>query len=163
MQIQGLVGQAVSLQEWKTSAATVAKVDQTGKIFSHDGTSMAEVITVSGTQTLTNKTLSNPIQTIGTNSKNASYTLEATDQSKIIEVDSVSGTTITIPNESVTTIFPTGTYIVIVQMGTGQVTIAGSGFTPLATPGLKIRAQYSMATLIKRGTNSWIVGGDLTA
>jgi hypothetical protein len=162
LQIQGLIGQEASLQEWKTSAATVAKVDQTGKMFSFDGTSMAEVVTLSGTQTLTNKTLTNPIQTIGTNAKTSSYTLILTDQSKIIEVNSSSPTTVTIPADASVN-FPVGTYIVVIQMGSGQVTVAGSGFTPLATPGLKLRTQYSMASLIKRGANSWIVSGDTIA
>lgn len=163
LQIQGQVLQEASLQEWKlSSTATVAKVDATGKMFSYDGSSMAEVVTISGTQTLTNKTLTNPIQTIGTNARTTSYTLVASDQSKIIEVSAVSGTTVTIPADA-TVNFPVGTYIVVVQTNTGQVTIAGSGFTPNGTPGLKLRTQWSMATLIKRGTNSWLVAGDLTA
>lgn len=162
LQIQGIVGQTAALQEWRTSAATVARIDSTGKLFSHDGTSMAEVATVSGTQTFTNKTLVNPITTIATNNRTSSYTLALSDQSKFIEVNSSSSTTVTIPAEA-TVNFPVGTYIVVVQMGAGQVTIAGSGFTPLATPGLKLRTQYSMATLLKRGTDSWLVSGDLIA
>jgi len=159
--IQGVIAQTADLQRWNSSATTVAKVDSSGKMYSFDGTGTNEVVTISGTQTLTNKTLTNPIQTIGTNQRNASYTLVASDQSKMIEVNSSSGTTITIPNESVTTIFPVGTYIAIMQTGTGQVTIAGNSFTPNATPGLKTRTQWSLATLIKRDTNSWVVTGDL--
>lgn len=164
LQIQGLVGQSASLQEWKTSAATVARVDATGKIFSHDGTSSAEVVTLSGTQTITNKTLTNPIQTIGTNARTSSYTLVLSDQSKIIEVDSLSATTITIPADA-SVAYPVGTYIVVIQTNTGQVSIAGSGFTPSYSPslGLKLRERWCMATLIKRGTNSWIVTGDTVA
>lgn len=160
--IQGVISQSADLQQWKTNAATVAKVDSSGKIFSYDGTSMAETATISGNQTLTNKTLTNPITTIGTNARTASYGLVSGDQSKLIEVSSTSATTVTIPDESVTTIFPIGTYIVVLQTNSGQVTIAGSGFTPSATPGLKLRTQWSMATLIKRATNSWVVAGDLT-
>lgn len=162
LQIKGIVGQSANLQEWQTSAATVAMVDSTGKLFSYDGTSTAEVATISGTQTFTNKTLLNPIQTIGTNAKTVSYTLVLSDQSKIIEINSSSATTLTIPAEA-TVNFPVGSYIVVLQIGTGQVTIAGTGFTPASTPGLKLRTQYSMATLIKRGTDLWIVAGDLTA
>lgn len=164
LQIQGIVGQTASLQEWKTSAATVAKVDNTGKIFSHDGTSMAEVVTLSGTQTITNKTLLTPIQTIGTNARTTSYTLALSDQSKVIEVDSVSATTVTIPADASVN-FPVGTFIVVIQTNTGQVSIAGSGFTPSYPPslGLKLRERWSMATLIKRGTNSWVVSGDTSA
>jgi hypothetical protein len=162
LQVQGLVGQAANLQEWKTSAATVAYVTPTGRLFSHDGSSTAEVVTLSGTQTLTNKTLQNPIQTIGTNARVSSYTLVLTDQSKIIEVNNAASTTITIPADA-TVAFPVGSYIMVAQTGAGQVTIAGAGFTPSATPGLKTRTQWSVATLIKRGTDSWIVAGDLVA
>jgi hypothetical protein len=160
LQVQGLVGQAANLQEWKTSAATVAYVTPTGRLYSHDGSSTAEVATISGIQTFTNKTLLSPIQTIGTNPKTASYTLVLTDQSKIIEVNNAGSTTVTIPADA-TVAFPVGTYIVVLQTGAGQVTIAGAGFTPNGTPGLKTRAQWSMATLIKRSTDSWVVAGDL--
>lgn len=80
----------------------------------------------------------------------------------MIEVESTSGVTITIPSDS-TTNFPIGTSIDILQTNTGQVTIAGDGFTPNATPGLKLRTRWSSCTLQKRGPNSWVVFGDLTA
>jgi hypothetical protein len=164
--IQGYVGQTANLQEWQTSAATVAKVDSTGKIFSYDGTSTAEVATISGTQTFTNKTLTTPIQTIGTNVRTTSYVLTLTDQSKIIEVNSSSATTVTIPGDA-NVAFPVGTYIVVLQTGTGQVTIDGQininwTITINGTPGFKTRTQWSMVTLIKRATNTWVIAGDLT-
>lgn len=162
LQIQGIVGQAANLQEWKTSAATVAYITPTGQLFSYDGASTAEVVTLSGTQTLTNKTLTTPVTTMATNARTASYTLVLSDQSKIIEVNNAGATTVTIPADA-SVAYPVGTYIMVLQTGAGQVTIAGSGFTPNGTPGLKLRTQWSMATLIKRGTNSWVVSGDLIA
>jgi hypothetical protein len=167
MVIQGVNGQTADLQQWKTTAGTVAKIDNTGKLFSFDGTSITEVVTVSGTQTLTNKTLTNPIATIGTNARTSSYVLALSDQSKIIEVSSSSATTVGVPLDS-TVNFPVGTYIVIMQTGLGQVTIdpavsLGGNVTVNATPGLKTRTQWSMVTLIKRGTNLWVAAGDLTA
>lgn len=165
--IKGVVAQSADLQQWQTSAATVAKVDSTGKMFSYDGTSMAEVATLSGTQTFTNKTLTTPIQTVGTNARTASYTLTLSDQSKIIEVNSSSATTIGVPLDA-TVNFPVGTYIVVLQTGTGQVTIdpaisIDGSVTINSTPGLKTRTQWSMVTLIKRGTNLWVAAGDITA
>jgi hypothetical protein len=160
--IQGANGQTADLQQWKTNAATVAKVDSTGKLSSYNGSSMVDVVTVSGTQTLTDKTLTTPITTIGTNARTASYTLILSDQSKMIEVNSSSATTLTIPADASVN-FPVGTYIVVLQTGSGQITVAGSGFTPDATPGRKTRTLWSMATLIKRGTNLWVVAGDLVA
>ncbi len=166
MTIQGVVGQSVNLQEWRTSAALVARVDQTGKLFSHDGTSMAETVTITGTQTLTNKTLTSPIQIIATNPRVASYDLILSDQSKIIEMNVATANTLTIPpNSGVGGVaFPVGTYIIVMQTGAGQVTLSPAvGVTVNATPGLKIRTQWSMVSLIKRDTNLWIASGDLIA
>jgi Major tropism determinant N-terminal domain len=96
--------------------------------------------------------------------KTASYTLTATtERDSLIEVASASGTTITIPTNSAVA-YPVGTSIDILQTSTGQVTIAGdTGVTVNATPGLKLRTQWSSATLFKRATNTWVVFGDLTA
>ena len=97
------------------------------------------------------------------NAQASNYTLALSDATNMVELTSSSANTVTIPtNASVA--FPIGTAIDIFQRGTGQVTIAGSaGVTVLYTPGLKLRAQYSAATAIKRDTNTWIVTGDLTA
>jgi len=81
----------------------------------------------------------------------------------MIEVDSQSATTITIPTNS-TVAYPVGTSIDILQTASGQVTIAGAqGVTVNATPGLKLRTQWSGATLFKRATDTWVVYGDLSA
>ena len=97
-------------------------------------------------------------------SKTASYTLSAeSERDSLIEVSSGSGTTITIPLNSAVA-YPVGTTLDILQTNTGQVTIAGdSGVTVNATPGLKLRTQWSSATLFKRDTNTWVVFGDLSA
>lgn len=156
--LQGVVGQTADLQQWRTSAGTVAKVTNTGAVFSYDGSSMAETVTVSGTQTLTNKTLTNPIATIGTNSRTSSYTLALSDQSRVVEMNSSSATVLTIPTDDIVN-FPLGTQIVVIRAGTGTVTIQ-SAATLNATPGLNLRAQWSLAVLIKRAANSWVVSGD---
>lgn len=57
--IQGVIGQTANLQEWKTNSSTIrARVDNVGRFYSFDGTTTAEVATISGTQTLTNKIIS---------------------------------------------------------------------------------------------------------
>jgi hypothetical protein len=91
-------------------------------------------------------------------SKSESYVIQDTDLGKLIEMSS--GGTVTITDSSS---FPIGFSVDIVQTGSSQVTIAGTSFTPNATPGLKLRAQWSSATLIKRALNSWVVLGDLSA
>lgn len=97
------------------------------------------------------------------NQQTSSYTPVITDRDKLVEINSSSGVTLTIPtNASVA--YPVGTSFDILQTGTGQVTIAGdSGVTVNSTPGLKLRTQWSSATLFKRGTDTWVVYGDLSA
>ena len=96
--------------------------------------------------------------------KSESYTLSTLDhRDDLIEMGSSSALTLTIPlNSSIA--YPVGTSLDILQTGTGQVTIAGdAGVTVNATPGLKLRTQWSSATLFKRAENTWVVYGDLTA
>ena len=96
--------------------------------------------------------------------KTAAYTLSAlTERDSLIEVSSASAVTLTIPTNA-TLALPVGTSIDILQTSTGQVTIAGAaGVTVNATPGLKLRTQWSGATLFKRATDTWVVYGDLSA
>ncbi len=97
------------------------------------------------------------------NEQTSSYTLALSDNTNLIEMNSSSSNTVTIPADSAVA-FPVGSSVDIFQRGTGQTTlVAGSGVTLLYTPGLKLRARYSAATCIKRSANTWIVTGDLTA
>jgi hypothetical protein len=96
--------------------------------------------------------------------KSESYTLSTLDhRDDLIEMGSSSALTLTIPlNSSIA--YPVGTSLDILQTGAGQVTITGdSGVTVNATPGLKLRTQWSSATLLKRAEDTWVVYGDLTA
>jgi hypothetical protein len=99
------------------------------------------------------------------NQQTGAYTTALTDRDKLVEVNSASGVTISIPtNASVA--YPVGTSIDILQTGSGQVTIAAvtPGTTTVnGTPGLKLRTQWSSATLFKRATDTWVVFGDLSA
>jgi hypothetical protein len=98
-------------------------------------------------------------------SKTADYTLVLTDRDKMIEVNSSSALTISIPTDASVN-FPIGTSIDLLRVGSGAVTIAAA--TPATTtlnhtPGNKLRAQWSSATLFKRAANTWVLMGDLTA
>ena len=97
------------------------------------------------------------------NAQTGSYTLVLADQGKSVEMNVASANTLTVPpNSSVA--FPTGTTILVVQTGAGQTTLtAGAGVTINSTPGLKLRTQWSAATLVKRNTNTWLAFGDLSA
>jgi hypothetical protein len=77
----------------------------------------------------------------------------------------VAGTrAITVPTNA-TTAYPVGTSISFYQAsGTGANFVAADGtVTILRTPGLKLRATHSSATLTKVATNTWLLAGDLTA
>jgi len=90
------------------------------------------------------------------------YTLVLADGGKAVELTNASATTLTVPpNSSVA--FPVGTVIELDQLGAGQVTIAaGSGVT-IRSAGtlLKLRAQFSAASLRKQATDTWLLVGDL--
>tara|TARA_R100001440_G_scaffold75585_1_gene103184 strand:- start:344 stop:985 length:642 start_codon:yes stop_codon:yes gene_type:complete len=90
-----------------------------------------------------------------------SYTFVIGDRLKIVTLNNSSPITLTIPpNSSVA--FAVGTSIDIIQLGSGQVTVAGgSGVTVNSTPTLKLRAQYSVGSCLKIATNQWIFMGDL--
>jgi hypothetical protein len=104
-----------------------------------------------------------PTLTVQT-AKTGNYTVAAVDISQLIQMNSTGALTLFIPTDT-TFDFPIGTQINVVQINTGQVTIAAvtPGTTTVnATPGLKLRAQWSGATLVKRAANTWWVTGDLT-
>ena len=96
--------------------------------------------------------------------KTANYALSnLNERDSLIEVNSTDPVTITIPLDA-TVNYPVGTSLDILGTNTGLITIAGdTGVVVNATPGLKLRAQWSSATLFKRGADSWVVYGDLKA
>ncbi len=96
--------------------------------------------------------------------KTASYTLSSiNEKDSMIEMDSASATTVTIPTDAAVA-FPIGTSLDVLRVGAGAVDVAAAGgVTVNATPGLKLRAQWSSATLIKRAANTWVLVGDLSA
>jgi hypothetical protein len=121
------------------------------------------LVDTDSSQTLTNKTLTGPVINLVTSAQTASYTLVLTDSSDLVEMSNASANNLTVPlNSSVA--FPVGAQIHILQTGAGQTTVvATGGVTINATPGLKLRAQWSSATLIKRATDTWVLVGDLSA
>ena len=122
-------------------------------------------VTLTGTQTLTNKTLTSPVittpkTTIGFNAQTGTtYTLAIGDCDKLVTLNNASAITVTIPNG----VFAAGDSVNIQQLGVGQVTIANDGTTSFTGTGTKLRARYSGATIICTGTNTFTVVGDLSA
>jgi hypothetical protein len=98
------------------------------------------------------------------NQTGTTYTLVASDAGDLVNLTNASAITLTVPTNA-TIPFATGTQITIAQSGVGKVTVAGAvGVTVNAADGfLSLRTQWSMGTLIKTGTNSWILIGDTSA
>jgi hypothetical protein len=146
----GAIGSAAIASGAITSAKIQSSVSLTTPIL---GVATATSIAVSG----------NVVYHLDINQQVASYTLVLADDGKLVELNSASGINLTVPPYS-SVPFPVGTQITIVQTGAGQVTVVqGSGVTVNSNPGLKIRAQYTAATLIKRGTDTWVLVGDLSS
>ena len=91
------------------------------------------------------------------------YTLATSDVNKLVELNNASAITLTIPTNAAVAGFNVGDQINLLQTGAGQVTVGGAGVTLNGTPGTKLRAQWSSATLIKRATDTWVIVGDLSA
>lgn len=126
--------------------------------------------TIAGTEVLSNKSISDSLSVTGNviyhtvpESKATTYPLVLTDDGKIIEMSG--GGFLQVPTDASVN-FPIGTQITVIQTGSSQVTIQPitAGTTTInSTPGLKLRTQWSSATLIKRGVNLWVAIGDLSA
>jgi hypothetical protein len=138
------------------------------------GTNTVANITVSGTSNMsangvqfsdgTQTKVGVPsLTTIGT-SIGAAYNLSTGGLSLRDQLIPISGTfTVTVPTNA-TTAYPVGTSVSFYQSaGTDAVFAGASGVTILATPGLKLRALYSSATLTKVATDTWLLAGDLKA
>lgn len=98
---------------------------------------------------------------LGIINTSVSRTLVGTDNNSLIVVNNgANNLTVTIPNS----VFSTGAQIGVARMGTGSVTIvAGSGVTINATPGLVLRAQYSVAVVVALSSSNFLASGDLSA
>ena len=134
------------------------------------------VVALTATQTLTNKTLTSPVlntptindakQNVTLNAQTGTtYTTVLADNGKLVTLSNASPITVTVPlNSSVA--YATGAIINVQQIGAGQVTIEGASGVTLTSTGAtattpKTRAQYSAASIIKTGTDSWTVIGDI--
>ena len=166
--------------QWTSANPTLAAGEwgyetDTNKVKIGDGTTAwtslgyqgAGDVTLTGTQTLTNKTLTDPKINLAFDAETASYTAVLANNSQVVTMDNASANTFSIPtNASVA--FPIGTQINVLQIGAGQTTIQAvtSGTTTIQSTGAtaatpKLRARYSAATCLKAATDLWYVFGDL--
>ena len=140
---------SVSTAELASGAVTTAKI-ATGAV------SAAELADRSiGSAKLTGLTINAQTGT--------TYTLALSDAHDLVTLSNASAIALTVPtNASVS--FVIGDQVNIVQLGAGQVTVGGAGVT-LRSQGskLKLNGQYSAATLIKIGTDEWVLVGNTAA
>jgi len=134
----------------------------TGNLSSITSVGTLTSLVVSGEANLQSiQVVGNVIYHVAKNVQATSYTLVTADDGKIIEMGG--GGTLTVPVDGGTFVVPVGTVITILQTTSSQVTLQGAGAVVNGTPGLKLRAQWSSATLVKRDANTWVALGDLVA
>jgi hypothetical protein len=92
------------------------------------------------------------------------YTFVLGDRGKIVELSTAAAKQAVIPlNANVA--FPVGTQLDIVDVGSGVTTVttqAGVTILKNGNVGLTLNTTYSVVSLYKRATDSWVLTGDLT-
>ena len=92
------------------------------------------------------------------------YTLVLSDAHKVLPLNKSTGFTVTVPaNSSVA--FEIGDQVNLLQTGAGQITVGYSSPVVVRSEGtkLKLKGQYAMATLVKIGTDEWVLLGNTAA
>ena len=134
----------------------------------------AAPVTLAGSETLTNKTLTTPVMTnpkitLTYSAKTAAYTAVSGDEGGVFSMNNASAIQFSIPTDA-TFNFAVGTQFNVFWLtGAGQPTIGAvtSGTTTVISTGAtsatpKLRVANSMATCLKIAANSWIVIGDIS-
>lgn len=104
------------------------------------------------------------LDTATLSTKTTDYNLGLADAGQTLLIDSTTDRTVTVPLNSAVP-FAIGQRLDVVRLNTGNVTFAGAVGVTINSKNSnkKIAARYSGATLIKYGTDTWVLIGDLTA
>ena len=99
-----------------------------------------------------------PTIAIGINAQTGTtYTPVLADAAKLVTLNNAGAITLTVP----AAVFSAGQIINIQQIGAGQVTIQGDGTSTVTGTGTKLRTQYSAASIVCTGTNTFTLIGDI--
>jgi hypothetical protein len=93
--------------------------------------------------------------------KTDTFILALVDENCTMQCNKATAMNAEVPGSGVA--FANGAVVTLMQYGAGQVTVApasGSGVTVRSSNGLKLRTQYSMATLVKISDTEWVWSGD---
>ena len=99
------------------------------------------------------------------NAQTATYTVVLGDAFKLVTMSNAAANDFLIPTNA-NVAFPVGTVINVVQIGAGKTTIEAvtPGTTTISSTASvdpDLRAQFSAASCIKTGTDTWLVVGDI--
>lgn len=100
-------------------------------------------------------------KTINIKTASVDYTPILEDSGYLIKLDSESPIKFILP-DNISTPFPIGTKIDILQINIGQVTASPNiGVTLNGNPGTTISGQWAAASLVKLDTDSWVIIGSI--
>lgn len=157
--IVGTAANATGLVVYNTNTAGTAPNNVVPGYYFWNGTAWINLIGSTTTSTLTGNGTTSTITNFSSviNEQSAGFTLGNADNGKIIVINSSSAQTITVPSLSV------GFNCMVVQRGTGQVTITASGVTVNNRYGFnKTAGQHSILTLVCIANGVYISSGDMT-
>lgn len=99
---------------------------------------------------------------VNVDTKIDNYTLQVSDAGRAVIIDSASDRTVTIPTNA-TAPFVIGQRIDIIRYGLGNVTVSPASGVILNSVEdfANLREQYSAGTILKTGTDTWVLIGDL--
>jgi hypothetical protein len=157
--ITGIAASAAGLIVYNTNTAGTAPNNVTPGYYFWNGSAWINMIGSTTSSTITGNGTTSTIANFSSviNEQSASYTLLNTDNGEIVVINSSNPTTITVPSLSV------GFNCLIVQRGTGQVTLSASGATIFNRYGFtKTAGQHSILTLVCIASGIYIASGDMT-
>lgn len=132
-------------------------------LYATTASTQAIAAATSATSALAAQTAAEATVAIPINLQTRSYTLILTDVNMMIDLNSAGTINLTIPSSGAVAI-PTGSVILLRQLGAGQVVITTSATVTLNVEvGAKITGQYAMAGLLKTATDTWVATGALEA